>query len=62
MTSQEAEELCRDLLQLTMSLEKTQMATVHFATWATREQVMKLMEEKYGAQADLRKIEFGLFH
>ena len=58
----DAEELCRQLLMLTNELEDDQEASVHFMTWKRREQIMKIMEERYGPHADLRRISFGILH
>jgi len=55
-------ELCQELLQLTNSLEKGQTASVHFMTWKRRAEVIRVMTERYGEHADLRKIEFCVFH
>ncbi len=58
----DAEELCRQLLMLANELDSDQQASVRFMTWKRREQVMKIMEERYGPHADLRRISFGIFH
>ncbi len=58
----DAEELCRQLLIMTNELDGDQEAAVHFMTWKRREQIMKIMEERYGSHADLRRINFGVFH
>lgn len=57
----DAVELCQELLKVTQTLEKGQTACIHFHTWAGRERVVKLMSERYH-EADLRRLEFGLFH
>ncbi len=58
----DAEELCRQLLMLANELDSDQQASVRFMTWKRREQIMKIMEERYGPHADLRRISFGIFH
>ena len=58
----DAEELCRQLLMMTNELEPDCQAAVHFLTWKRREQIMDLMEKRYGPHADLRRIVFGVFH
>lgn len=57
----DAIELCQQLLQMTQELEKGQTALIHFMTWKRREEVMKIMAARYH-EADLRRIEFGVFH
>lgn len=54
-------ELCQELLQMVNSLEKGQTMAVHFKTWARRARIVKVMETRY-AEADLRKLEFGILH
>ena len=54
-------ELCRALLQMTQQLEHNQVVCIYFNKWARREQIIEMMRSRYG-EANLRKIEFGLYH
>jgi hypothetical protein len=68
MTTQEIDtektddvELCRELLRVASSLDKGQTACIYFLTAAKRRSVMETMTRRY-ADADVRRIEFGLYH
>ena len=54
-------ELCQELLQMTQSLEKGQTIAIHFKTWKRRERIVSVMTNRY-AEADLRRLEFGILH
>jgi hypothetical protein len=63
MTAEAADDIdiCQELLQVTNTLDKGQTAAIYFLTWAKRASVIKTMETRY-READLRRIEFGLYH
>lgn len=64
VTSNEATDdlvLCQELLHVTNTLEKGQTVAIYFHTWAKRAKIVELMETRY-READLRRLEFGLYH
>lgn len=61
MKEPDPDDICRELLHVTNTLEQGQTVAMYFHTWEKRKQVIATMETKY-READLRRIEFGLYH
>jgi hypothetical protein len=54
-------ECARTLVQLLDTLEPTQYCTMYFLHWKRREKILEILNTRY-QDADLRKLELGMFH